>query len=160
MNITKVVVLLTRNPEKLSLQFSEFSTISREFTRSSKSVTLLKLLFCAKDPARIWNLTNMPLVHGKHPRTTWGVAIRALAWGGGGAGRISASRPCSRPGKWWGTTLCSPRALGWPELGRGTRRRGRTAKTGGGRRCGLRLRRGRRNAEQRVAAQASSAPRE
>jgi hypothetical protein len=29
--------------------------------------------------------------------------------------------------------MCSPRAWGWPELGRGTRRRGRTATTGGGR---------------------------
>jgi hypothetical protein len=32
--------------------------------------------------------------------------------------------------------MCSPRAWGWPELGRGTRRRGRTAKTGGGGRGG------------------------
>jgi hypothetical protein len=29
--------------------------------------------------------------------------------------------------------MCSPRAWGWPELGWGTRRRGRTEKTGGGR---------------------------
>jgi hypothetical protein len=78
----------------------------------------------------------MPLVHGKHPRTTWGLAIRALAWGGGGAGRIPASRPRSRPGKRWGMTTCSPRAWGWPELGRRSCRSGRTAMAGGGGRDG------------------------
>jgi hypothetical protein len=32
--------------------------------------------------------------------------------------------------------MCSPRAWGWPELGRRTRRRGRAVKTGGGGRGG------------------------
>jgi hypothetical protein len=51
----------------------------------------------------------MPLVHGKLPRTTWGLAIKALAWGGGGApefrqagrapGRGSGgARPCAHLG--------------------------------------------------------------
>jgi hypothetical protein len=64
-------------------------------------------IFCAKDPAKICNLTNMPLVHGKHPRTTWWLAIRALAWGGGGAGWGSGgARPCAHlgpgDGRSWG----------------------------------------------------------
>jgi hypothetical protein len=32
--------------------------------------------------------------------------------------------------------MCSPRARGWPELGQGTRRRGRMVRTSGGRRGG------------------------
>jgi hypothetical protein len=52
--------------------------------------------------------------------------------GGGGAGQISASRPRSRPGKRRGTTLGSPMARGWPELGRRTHRRGRAVGTDGG----------------------------
>jgi hypothetical protein len=71
-------------------------------------------IFCAKDPAKICNLTNMPLVHGKHPRTTWWLAIRALAWGGGGAAEFwragrapgqgsGGARPCAHlgPGDGW-----------------------------------------------------------
>jgi hypothetical protein len=96
----------------------------------------LKLPSFAKDPAEILNLTNIPIVHGKHPRNIRGFAIRALAWGGGGAGRIPASRPRSRPGKRWSTTTCSPRAWGRPELGWRSCRSGRTAMAGGGGRGG------------------------
>jgi hypothetical protein len=56
--------------------------------------------------------------------------------GGGGAGRIPVSRPRSRSGEWWGTTTCSPRAWGWPELGRRSCRSGRTAMAGGAGRGG------------------------
>jgi hypothetical protein len=78
----------------------------------------------------------MPLDYTKHPTKSSGLAIRPLAMGGGGAGQIPASRPRSRPGKRRGTTVGSPRAWGWLELGRRTRRRGRAAGTDGGGRGG------------------------
>jgi hypothetical protein len=65
-----------------------------------------------------------------------GLQSESWPWGGGDTGRIPASRPRSRPGKRWGTTMCSPMAWGWPELGRRTRWRGRVVKTGGGHRGG------------------------
>jgi hypothetical protein len=97
---------------------------------------LLKLPFCTEDPANNRNIITMPLVHRKHPRKTWGFAIRALALGGGGAGRIPASWPRSRSGKRWGTTTCSPRARGRPGFERRWLRRGRVATAGGGGRDG------------------------
>jgi hypothetical protein len=85
-----------------------FLQFSSDFTRFSKSATLLKLPFCAKDPAKIWNITTIPLVYRKHPRKTRGFAIGALGMG----------RPRSRPGKRWGMTTCSPRAWGCSKFGR------------------------------------------
>jgi hypothetical protein len=49
---------------------------------------------------------------------------------------ITANRRRSRAGKWSGSTISSPRTLGWPKLGRGNCRSGRTARAGGGGRGG------------------------
>jgi hypothetical protein len=84
----------------------------------------------------------MPLVYRKHPRKTRGLAIGALGMGGGGAGRIPASRTRSRPGTQLGMTTCSPRARGRPGFERRRLRQGRTVTADGGGRGGLRLRRG------------------
>jgi hypothetical protein len=61
-SITKVVVILTRNVAKLTLQFSEFSTISREFTRSSKMDILLKMYFYAGTPRTFQSLSKLLLL--------------------------------------------------------------------------------------------------
>jgi hypothetical protein len=60
------------------------------------------------------------------------VQLGPSAVGGGGAGRIPASRPRSRPGRRWGTNTCSPRARGRAGLERESLRRGRAATAGGG----------------------------
>jgi hypothetical protein len=75
--------------------------------------------------------------------------------GGGGAGQIPASWPRSRPGKWRGTSVGSPRACGRPVLGRRSRRRGRTAETGGGGRGGAAPAMTRAQPEQQVALEGS-----
>jgi hypothetical protein len=59
--IIKVVVFSTSNPTKLSLHFSEFSTISRHFTSFCKVDILLKLRFCAEAPEKIQPLAMWPL---------------------------------------------------------------------------------------------------
>jgi hypothetical protein len=131
-----------------------FLQFSREFTRFNKLDILLSFTL-HRAPRNIQNLTNTPLVHGKHPRTYWGLAIRPLAMGGGGTGQIPASRPRSRPGKWRGTSVGSPRACGWPVLGQRSRRRGRMAETGGGGRGGAALGTTRARPEQQVALEGS-----
>jgi hypothetical protein len=104
---------------------------------------LLKMHFCNEVPRTFPTPTDMPLDCTKHPGKNWGLAIGSLAWGGGGSGRIPANRRRSRPGRWWGSTTRSPRAQGWPKLGRGSRQHGNTARTGGGGRSGWCYQRGR-----------------
>jgi hypothetical protein len=104
---------------------------------------LLKMHFCNEVPRTLPTLTDMPLNCTKHPGRNWGLAIGSLAWGSGGSGRIPANRRRSRPGRWLGSTIGSPRAQGWPKLRRGNRQRGRTARTCGGRRDGRCCRQGR-----------------
>jgi hypothetical protein len=62
--------------------------IYMDFISFSNSQLLLKIHFCTGVLRKIQNLTNTPLVHGKHPRTNCRLAIRALAMGGGGTGQI------------------------------------------------------------------------
>jgi hypothetical protein len=71
------------------------------------------------------------------PAKNQGSAIGSSAVGGGGAGRIPASRPRSRPGRRWGTNTYSPRARGERGVSRetsgdGARRRPAVAPTAGG----------------------------
>jgi hypothetical protein len=130
-----------------------------EYNKSCSSLHILvKIPFCTGDPTKIRNVTTMPLVCNKHPRKTGGLAIGALGMGGGGAGRILVSRSRSLPGRRWGTTTCSHRAQGRLGFERGQLRRGRAATAGGGACDGLRLRWGKCNAEQWMAAQVSMAP--
>jgi hypothetical protein len=72
----------------------------------------------------------------------WDSQLGPSTMGGGGANQIPAGRLHSRSGKRWCTTTCSPRAWGWPELGRRSCRSGRTAMAGGGDRGGSGFRRG------------------
>jgi hypothetical protein len=118
-SITKVVVFSTTNPTKLSLHFSEFSTIFYAFISFSKWGILLKMQFYAEGPGKIW-----------------GQAIGSLDPRGGGLAEIRRLRRSSRPGKVSGSTTCSPR-VGWrPWFGRRSRRRGCSAMAGGGGRGG------------------------
>jgi hypothetical protein len=126
-SITKVVVLLTRNRTKLSLHFSDFSTICRDFTRISKVLSLLKMYFCAGAPRTFQSLTNVPLYCTKLPEKTWGLAMPPLAMGAARLRPIPASRRHSRHVKRSGSTRSSPRAQGWPRFERRGRRRGRAA---------------------------------
>jgi hypothetical protein len=125
-SITKLVVLLTRNLAKSSLQFAEFSTISREFTRFSKCATLLKLPFCTRGPTKIWNITTVPLVCEKHPRKKRGLAMWPLAMGAARLRRFRRGRRRSRPGRGARRRVSSPRNRGCSKFGRrGTRQRQR-----------------------------------
>jgi hypothetical protein len=92
-------------------------------------------LHVLQNPAKLqhysrWNLSPRPLQKIRE------VQLIPSAVGGGGAGRIPASRPRSRPGKRWGVTVGSPRVDGWSELGWGGCRRGGSTAAGGGCRGG------------------------
>jgi hypothetical protein len=99
--------------------------------------------FCNEVPRTFPTLTDMPLDCTKHPGRNLWLAIGSSAWGGGGSDRVPANRRRSRSGRWWGSTTRSPRVQGWPKLGQGSRRRGCTARTGGGGRSVRCCRRGR-----------------
>jgi hypothetical protein len=96
---------------------------------------LLKFHFCNEVP-RLQSLTDTPLDCTTNPRKKWALTMRPLAIGAARLRPILANWRCSRLGRWWGSTTCSPRALWWPKFGRRGRRRGRTAGTGGGGRGG------------------------
>jgi hypothetical protein len=158
-SITKVVVLFTTNPTKLSLYFSEFSTNFYAFYKFQLTLFTIGDSLCTGTPRKFQNFTNTPPVHGKHPRTKRGLAIRPLAMGGGDAGQIPASRPRSRPGKRRGTSTGSPRSCWWPASGRRLRRRGRTTETGDGGRSGAASATTRAQPEQQVAPEGSKGSR-
>jgi hypothetical protein len=54
-SITKVVLLITRNPTKLSFNFSEFSTIFYAFYKFQQSGNTIGDTFCTEAPGKIWD---------------------------------------------------------------------------------------------------------
>jgi hypothetical protein len=118
------------------MHFFIFLRFSRDFARIIKVTILLKLLFFNETPGCFPGLTHMPLDCTKLPGKTQSLAMRPLAKGAVRLRPILANRRRSRPGKWSGSTISSPRTQGWPKLGRGNRRRGCTARAGGGGRGG------------------------
>jgi hypothetical protein len=112
--------------------FRIFLRFSRDFTRISKSVSLLKFPFCCEVLRPSQNLIDIPLDCMKHRGKTWSLAMWPLAMGAARLWPIPANLRRSRRGRWLGSTMCSPRAQGWPKLGRRGRQRGRTARTRGG----------------------------
>jgi hypothetical protein len=118
-SITDVVVFFTRNLGKLGLHFYDFPTILKRIYKILQIGNTIEVSFCTGTPSGFSFFTVMPLDYSKHPTKRSGLATRPLAMGGGGAGQILASRPRSRPGKRWGTTVGSPRAWGWPAWTRG-----------------------------------------
>jgi hypothetical protein len=85
--------IFTKNPTKLSLHFLNFLQFYMDFRKFSNSQLLLKIHFCTGVLRKIQNLTNTPLVHEKHPRTNWGLAIRPLSMGGAGKFRRAGRAP-------------------------------------------------------------------
>jgi hypothetical protein len=96
---------------------------------------LLKFHFCNEVPRIFQCLTDTPLDCTTHPGK-WALAMRPLAIGAARLRPIPANRRRSRPGRWWGSTTCSPRALWWLKFGQRGCRRGRTTGTGGSGRGG------------------------
>jgi hypothetical protein len=128
-SITKVVVLLTRNLAKLSVQFLNFLRFPRDITSFSKCVILLKLPFCTDDPTKNWNLLNMPLVYGKHSRKTRWLEMPPLAVGAARLSRFRRGRRFSWPCRDAWRRACSPRGRWCLEFGRGGTLRRRTTGT-------------------------------
>jgi hypothetical protein len=118
---------------------------------------LLKMHFSAWAPRNFQSLTYMPFpctqALGKIPILTHMPFRRRV-----GSSAVRTGRPWPSSGA--RPPRSSPRGdwRGWPARRR--LRRGRATVAGGGGHGGLRLRRGRRNAEQRATAQASLDPRE
>jgi hypothetical protein len=81
-SITKDVVIFTTNPKKLSLHFSEFSTIFYEFYKFQQFANTIGDTFCAKAPG-----------------TNWGQAMWPLAMAGGAGGQIPATPARGSAGK-------------------------------------------------------------
>jgi hypothetical protein len=142
-SITKVVVLLTAVPTKISLDFSEFSTSFYAFYK------IQQIAYTSEDT----------LLH----RSPW-KEMRARnwvprPWEAAGSPEIRRLRRRSRPGKGSGSRACSPSVdwrfwLGW----RGCRRGG-SATAGGGCRGGLGLRRGEAHERQCANLGGSTGPR-
>jgi hypothetical protein len=59
-SITKVVVFFTKNPTKLSLHFSEFSTIFYAFYKFQQFANTIGDQFCAEAPGKKWGLAMWP----------------------------------------------------------------------------------------------------
>jgi hypothetical protein len=78
----------TLHHESNKIEFAFFLNIlrfSRNFTRISKALSLLKMYFCAGVPRAFQSVTNVPLDCTKLPEKTWGLAMPPLAMGGGAA---------------------------------------------------------------------------
>jgi hypothetical protein len=143
----------------LSLHFSIFLRFSRDFSRISKMIVLLKFHFSAETARNFQSLTYMPFpctqALGKNKILTH-MPSRCRV----GSPTAMAGRPWPSSGA--GPPRGSPRVdwRGWPARAWARLRRGCTTVASGGGRDGLRLRRGRRNAEQRATTQASMGLRE
>jgi hypothetical protein len=83
-SITKVVVLLTRNLAKLSLQFLNFLRFSRDFTSFSKILLLLEIRFCAEAPGKKRGLAMWPSGMAAGGSSQIQVAPTAVSAGEGG----------------------------------------------------------------------------
>jgi hypothetical protein len=60
-SITKVVVLVTKNPTKLSLHLSEFSAIFYAFYKFQQFGNTIGDTFCAEAPGKNWGQAMWPL---------------------------------------------------------------------------------------------------
>jgi hypothetical protein len=98
-SITKVVVLFTTNPTKLSLHFSEFSMIFYTFYNFQHIGYTIEVPFCTGVLRTFYCLTDTPLVCTKHPRETWPLATPPLAVGAARLAGIRRDWRRSRPGE-------------------------------------------------------------
>jgi hypothetical protein len=119
-SITKVVVFSTTNPTKLSLNFSEFSTIFYAFYKFLQIGYTIEDVTLRLGPSK--NLGPCNWV----PRPTGRRARRKSGGSGGAPGRGNVS----------GRTTRSPRVDWWPWLGQRHDRRGYSAMASGGGRGG------------------------
>jgi hypothetical protein len=95
-----------------------------QFTNFCKKGYTIEVSFCIGVLKTFHCLMDTPLVCTKHPTKSSGLAICPLAMGGGGAGPILASWPCSRQGNGSGRVRAHL-GEGWRSwLGRRSCRRG------------------------------------
>jgi hypothetical protein len=92
-SITKVVVLFTTKPTKLSLYFCKFFTIFYAFYKFLQKEYTIEDSFCTGVLRIFYSLTDRPLVCTKHPAKKSGLAIGPFAMGGGGLARNPAALP-------------------------------------------------------------------
>jgi hypothetical protein len=90
-SITKVVLFFTTNPTKLSLKFSEFSTIFHAFYKFLQTRYTIEVIVLHRSPWKTFQIYTKPLVRVKLPGKSWPLAIGSLGIVADGAGPNSGA---------------------------------------------------------------------
>jgi hypothetical protein len=97
-SITKVVVFCTKNPTKLSLQFSEFSTIFYAFYKFLQTANTIEVSFCAEALEVSADSQPYPYFTQNSPEKLQTLQCRPRAPTGGSPAKFRRTGGQDRPG--------------------------------------------------------------